>query len=500
MSEALPIHDERWSLLNAACDDSLDETQARELAALLDADDTARRAYIEHVQLRTDIRFLHLAHKACDNGLAQIQATFSEPSPPAVLPIATMHGTPGNTFQAWSLAYLVTAVLFGVAVWIGAYVRVSHLDKGSPASPSHITGTRVDVGRITALADCQWSKQGSGISKTKDLRPKTVFLGDRFLVSSGLLEITYDTGATVILEGPCTYEIDSNRGGFLAVGKLTARVEKGSGVRGPGSGKTRPSAFSLQPSALFAVRTPTAIVTDLGTEFGVEVEKSGATRSHVFQGSVEVRSSNSRRLTTSGEPMEILRAGQSARVARGRNNKVVITREPGQPNHFVRQINKSPNQQISKSHSLIPAPRPLTPRYHLTDLGTLGGRTSCAYAISAGGQIVGAAEYSKGFGHAFLYSNGKMHDLGALDGHQSSSANDINAFGHIIGSSGSRSNRRAFLYKNGGMMDLGTLGGPAAYALAINDAGKSWASRRTFGAHGERLSIAATKECMTSAP
>ena len=39
---------------------------------------------------------------------------------------------------------------------------------------------------------------------------------------------------------------------------------------------------------LFSVRTPTAVVTDLGTEFGVEVNRSGTTRSHVFQGRVKV--------------------------------------------------------------------------------------------------------------------------------------------------------------------------------------------------------------------
>ena len=42
-------------------------------------------------------------------------------------------------------------------------------------------------------------------------------------------------------------------------------------------------------SQLFSVRTPTAVVTDLGTEFGVEVDKSGATRSYVFRGKVELR-------------------------------------------------------------------------------------------------------------------------------------------------------------------------------------------------------------------
>ena len=39
------------------------------------------------------------------------------------------------------------------------------------------------------------------------------------------MEITYDTGAKVILQGPVTYEVESN-GGYLSVGKLTGKLEK----------------------------------------------------------------------------------------------------------------------------------------------------------------------------------------------------------------------------------------------------------------------------------
>ena len=38
------------------------------------------------------------------------------------------------------------------------------------------------------------------------------------------MEITYDTGAKVILQGPVTYEVETN-GGYLAVGKLTGKLE-----------------------------------------------------------------------------------------------------------------------------------------------------------------------------------------------------------------------------------------------------------------------------------
>ncbi|NLF07395.1 MAG: hypothetical protein GX594_05370 [Pirellulaceae bacterium] len=95
-----------------------------------------------------------------------------------------------------------------------------------------------------------------------------------------------------------------------------------------------PSPLSPLPSSLFAVRTPTVVVTDLGTEFGVEVEENGDTTSHVFQGRVLVQAgirvfgeSGSRDLekrpTTAvvgGEADQtvMLVAGQSVRVGRVR--------------------------------------------------------------------------------------------------------------------------------------------------------------------------------------
>ncbi len=163
--------------------------------------------------------------------------------------------------------------------------------------------------------------------------------GDAYQVAAGWLEITYQTGAKVILEGPCAYEADSAHSGFLALGKLTARVEtKGEGGRQKAEetedqkSETRnpKSPFPLPPSA-FVVRTPTAIVTDLGTEFGVEVDRSGGTQSHVFQGKVELR--RIVRGIVSAAP-ERLGVGDSLSV----DAKGAVTRTPPAADSFVRDL------------------------------------------------------------------------------------------------------------------------------------------------------------------
>ena len=112
------------------------------------------------------------------------------------------------------------------------------------------------------------------------------------------MEITYDTGAKVILQGPVTYEVESN-GGYLSVGKLTGKLEKRSGEWPSGSGAVNHKSksqvqipVSLYPPSLpspFVIRTPTATVTDLGTEFGVEVDAQQVCHVETFVGLVEVR-------------------------------------------------------------------------------------------------------------------------------------------------------------------------------------------------------------------
>ena len=136
-------------------------------------------------------------------------------------------------------------------------------------------------------------------NQKSEIRNLLVSLGDKFALASGLMEITYDTGAKVILQGPVTYEVESN-GGYLAVGKLTGKLEKkvASGQWLVASRSEIPSPQSLAPSPssnpqsltsnpslstihypLFTIRTPTATVTDLGTEFGVEVATDGTSQS-----------------------------------------------------------------------------------------------------------------------------------------------------------------------------------------------------------------------------
>ncbi len=370
-------HPDLPAMLSRIIDGSITPAEFERLEAILLEDPAARAVYHEHMRVHAllywrwnrekakpagsawpavsepelgiwDSRFPSLGSP---NGSPAPRSPDSEPLIPPIAidtsstihyPLFTIHSSLGG----WLVSYAAATVITGLAVLGASLYKVSHdYQVAGPARPSStvVAGPEKPpelVGRITGMADCRWSDP-----QTTSVR-RDVALGQAYSLSSGLMEISYDTGAKVILQGPCTYEVDSLRGGFLSLGKLTARVER-SEVRGQ-----RSDPFPLFPllSPLFSVRTPTAVVTDLGTEFGVEVDKSGATQSHVFRGKIELRAAGAATGDDGGNRGEqVVRLGEdeSARVEADRNRivRVIRGRSGGeaprtQAEAFIRQMPK----------------------------------------------------------------------------------------------------------------------------------------------------------------
>lgn len=121
-----------------------------------------------------------------------------------------------------------------------------------------------------------------------------------------------------------------------------------------------------------------------------------------------------------------------------------------------------------------------------TDLGNLGGKLfTNALSLNDEGMVIGFSDLpgdtnyylqpgSGSTGHAYLWSNGVMTDLGALPGDVQSFPNAINNRGQVVGAGS-----RAILWQDGKVIDLNTLvpGPPFSpmYLLSangINDRGE----------------------------
>jgi len=284
-----------------------------------------------------------------------------------------VHGAIGFFSQEVPFAILLASVITGLGLWLGSLVYVTHHEQfvgpaTRPAvSPSQVIDrpTAECVARITGMMDVKWGegskfKEDLGISASQPRVPHStrsrISMGDRFVLSSGLLELTYDGGAKVILQGPVTYEVDSRESGYLSVGKLRARLEeKRSAVSGQRSEKVAggqwlvasesdpksqnheipksqiSSPQSLNADALlassprFTIKTPTAIVTDLGTEFGVEVDRAGVCDVQVIEGHVKAESVGQHDAPGDGL---VLSARQAVRFTPGKRGYTVIAAVP----------------------------------------------------------------------------------------------------------------------------------------------------------------------------
>jgi len=423
-----PLPNDRLSELHKLAAAALNETLSNEQAARLDRlvceDEEFRKQYIRYMFVSWNLRTWAKFPLADDSEnplppsmpadidealLHQLQIPSSEPAAPSTPAFFgnLLHGTIGFFSQEVPFAMLIATIITSLGLLAGSFIYVSPYEstaqKSQPSSPSvaSVSASQFEhVGRITGMVDVKWSD----INTSTELG-NAVSLGRRYALSSGLMEITYHSGAKVILQGPVTYKVDSPAGGFLSLGKLTAKLEKkgegrgesknkGSEVGGRGSevggqrsekvvsgqwsvasetklpspasgrgaggeggqqsenvaSETNPKSQISNPQSLFpnpfVIRTPTATITDLGTEFGVEVRDSGVTSAHVFRGIVELTTTAHR-----NSPSQTVRlsADESAEVEKTEQNGVAyfnVRRNGARKVTFSRDISEKAMIQL----------------------------------------------------------------------------------------------------------------------------------------------------------
>ncbi len=110
--------------------------------------------------------------------------------------------------------------------------------------------------------------------------------------------------------------------------------------------------------------------------------------------------------------------------------------------------------------------------YIITDLGTLGGTQSKAFALNNAGRVVGSST-PVGAGLSakpFAWTSGTLANIGTFGG-DGGAANGVNELGNTVGNTSTATNNgHAFIWSSiFGKVDLGTLGGVFSAAFDIND-------------------------------
>ena len=329
-------YDDWYRLFDDLCDGLLSESDGARLNELLLSDESVRREYLAYMQVHaglavTNVDVAASTTRAPDCSKGDADDTTSPLLPPIVVapePLAVRRRFSNGHATVFSYSVATILVLIGLLLgWVRQVSQTGDVAQVKPAASKHATSrlpaSEPDVtyvARVSGTADCQWADATDEISEGSYLP-----LGRSVTLTAGLVEVTYDSGAVVLLQGPCRYQVQSPRSGFLSVGALTARVES---ARGSPVSKDEPA---------FMVCTPTAVVSDLGTEFGVQVDGSGASRADVFRGKIRVCLAAER--STNGHSVE-LGENQSAQVERGGKDRVQLTRIVPAPDMYVRRIPK----------------------------------------------------------------------------------------------------------------------------------------------------------------
>ncbi len=248
---------ERNELIDALLEGDISEADFLRLEAELSANPAARKAYFDRISL--------------SQALAEEAKSFPAEQ-------ATEATTHRRLPLQWRPMAAVAVVLLGLVSWW----------RGS--SFIHRGGIEAHFG---ALEECRWVD-----SKTMHVPGGEVHRGQRLELSSGRVELVFGSGAVATLVGPCIFEVESANGGFLLLGQMK-------------------TVAATSASKGFTVRTRTARVVDLGTEFVTSASADGQSRVEVSSGEVDVHLAGVRapQRLRKGEALSV-EAGSSQVMAR----------------------------------------------------------------------------------------------------------------------------------------------------------------------------------------
>jgi ferric-dicitrate binding protein FerR (iron transport regulator) len=238
-------------LCEAVVEDRLTAEQLQRLEQLVMERPEARRFYVEYMHQHA---CLHWTGAAAHQPEAQARED-QQPS------LALRAGRKQSRRRWWAAAFLAASVVLALAVWL---MR--------PAS--------AHVATLISARSCKWD---GGTLPTE----VGAQLGrGRLRLAEGIAGIRFSDGAEVTLEAPADLELVSPQRCILHSGRLVAHVPT--------------------PAIGFVVDTPTAVLKDLGTEFGVNVRDDRTADVQVFNGIVDVQHRAS---------------GQTERLLTGRNRR-----------------------------------------------------------------------------------------------------------------------------------------------------------------------------------
>lgn len=261
------------SLIFQAIDQTISADDFERLQDAIEQSDEVRAEYLRAVNLCESMseiaaedaasleRPFHLIEDAAESGTAEV-GTKSTPEKPGSQSLSSL-----RSHQLLIAAVASLAFVGGVAFWFGykdgawqQKVTVQEIDPDgeTPASESVIAGHAT----LRRSVDIRWAEN------SESYREGDVLPAGLIKLDEGVAEIDFFCGATLIVEGPASLDVESDWSVRVANGRLRANVPPA--ARG------------------FVVKAAGSEIVDLGTEFALNVGSDNA-HVEVIDGEVELR-------------------------------------------------------------------------------------------------------------------------------------------------------------------------------------------------------------------
>ncbi|QGJ68551.1 Iron dicitrate transport regulator FecR [Planctomycetales bacterium 10988] len=267
-------------LLLAWEEGELDQAGINRFREILRTSERAREYYLQMQMLEVALKL---------EGEAGLGEMFQSDKPSVSLSEQNSFFPLKQGFTWKSLASLAAILLLGLLLGRLFYLETSEGDpelerlstlENYPQQASQagsLEATSQGVALITRLVEVEWA-DGQHPHEVGD-----ALLPGILALDSGLVQIEFFCGATVILDGPAELELQTFELARLASGRLRAQVPPA--ARG------------------FTIDVEEMKIVDLGTEFGLAVSQEG-TDVQVFEGEVELHpASASKKILNAGEAM-----------------------------------------------------------------------------------------------------------------------------------------------------------------------------------------------------
>ena len=308
------------------CNDTLSESEGRWLAEQLREQPALRDVYVDymtmHASLSAEAAVLHPAlENAVSEGSSRSHASHEDAAiGPAVTSSAATGSTAiGRSKSLFGKSWLMLAASVAFVSLLASQLDYSLLNSGKQtAKHSTSKGSNADapnvghkssatLARITGTQNCRWADSGVAVGYGTEL-----VAGQVLRLSEGLAEITFEDGATLLLESPATVV-------FHAADKIEVREGRLAAMVPPGANQ-------------LCIRTKTFDLQNVDAALGLLTRESGNSELHVFDGTVQAHV-----LNAAGERRQQLQVRASEAVLASASTTTVFE-IPAQETHFVRSM------------------------------------------------------------------------------------------------------------------------------------------------------------------